>query len=585
MVNTFNAARMAEVWQILHAQVATSTNEISASTGTLLADQLITDLDTSHYRFTVEQDIALEHVALTVSLTHTYFTDLRIRLISPDGTSLTVYDGSTGSASTADGIFTYTFGVEGFRGVRSAGKWTVQIEDAVLYDTGTLKSVAFTGYGAVASFNSVYHYTNEILQAAQLPEQSGRTALADADGGTDWINAADMTADLVLKLAAGSTSTAANAAFVTIAADTQIENAIAGDGDDRIEGNSLANIIYGMRGDDVLYGLSGDDQLFGGAGVDVAVFRGTYADYQISVDEGVTIVVGPDGTDIQSGFEILRFDDGDYADPSAPLLPSDQIAPTLASSTPADNATAVTVGANIVLTFSKAVKAGTGRIGLFSADGALFQRFNPADVLFSGNTVTIDPATSMAKDSSYYVQIESGTILDLAGNAFAGISDATTLNFSTESSLTVINGSYRNDRLNGSSGSDLIQGFGGSDTLNGRLGADTLNGGSGKDYFVFDTALDGGNVDTIQDYSVRDVLIRIENAIFTKLTKTGTLSSSFFRANSGGTAWDSNDYILFDTATGKLYHDADGNGAGSAVHFLKLVGITSGMTATEFLVG
>ncbi len=584
MVNAFNAVRMAEVWSILHAQAATSANEASASTATLVAEQALADLATSTYRFTVAQDIALEHVALTVSLTHTYFTDLRIRLISPDGTSLTVYDGSTGSASTADGTFTYTFGAEGFRGESSVGEWTLQITDAYRYDTGTLKSVAFTGYGATAGFDSVYHYTNEILQVAQLSGQSARTSLADTDGGTDWINTAAMAADLVLKLAAGSTSTAASTAFMTIAADTQIENAIAGDGDDLIEGNDAGNVIYGMRGDDVLYGLAGDDRLFGGAGTDVAVFRGVYADYQITLVDGVTTVVGPDGTDIQSGFEILRFDDGDYADPSAPLPPADQIAPTLASSTPADNATGVTVGANIVLSFSEAVKAGTGAISLYAADGTLFQRFGVADLVFSGNTVTIDPASSLAKDASYFVQIDAGAILDLAGNAFTGIDNATTLNFSTETSVTVINGTNSNDRLTGTTGSDLIQGFGGSDILNGRLGADTLNGGSSKDYFVFDTALGGGNVDIVQDYNVRDDTIRLENAIFTKLTKTGTLSSSFFRASSGGTALDSNDYILFDTATGKVYYDADGNGAAGAVHFLTLVGISSGVTASEFSV-
>ena len=46
----------------------------------------------------------------------------------------------------------------------------------------------------------------------------------------------------------------------------------------------------------------------------------------------------------------------------------DTIAPTLSSSTPADNATGVAVGANIVLTFSEAVQAGSGNITL--SDGA-----------------------------------------------------------------------------------------------------------------------------------------------------------------------------------------------------------------------
>lgn len=584
MVNAFNAVRMAEVWGILHAQAESSANEVGALTGTLLTNQAITDLDTSNYRFRVEQDIVLEHVALTVSLTHAYFPELRLRLISPQGTILTVYDGSTGNAATADGTFTYTFGAEGFRGESSAGEWIAQIQDVSLNGVGVLKSVSFTGYGAATENNSVYHYTDEILQVMQLPGQSGRMVLADLDGGTDWIDAATMASDLVLKLTNGSTSTAGNSVFMNIAAETLIENAIGGDGDDLIEGNDTGNIIYGMRGDDVLSGLAGDDHLFGGAGTDIAVFRGLRSDYQITYADGLTTVAGQDGVDVQSGFEILRFDDGEIADPSAALFPPDQVAPALVSSVPADNATAVTIGANIVLTFNEAVKAGAGAISLYQENGALFQRFASEDVLYSGNTVSIDPAVNLSKDASYYLQIDADAILDLTGNAFAGISDSSMLNFSTESSITVINGTAGNDRLTGYSGGDLIQGFGGADTLNGKLGADTLNGGGGKDFFVFDTALGGSNIETIGDYRVRDDTIRIENSIFTKLTKTGSLSSSYFRANPGATALDSNDYILFDTVTGKVYYDADGNGVGATVHFMTLVGIAGGVTANEFLV-
>jgi Ca2+-binding RTX toxin-like protein len=69
-----------------------------------------------------------------------------------------------------------------------------------------------------------------------------------------------------------------------------------------------------------------------------------------------------------------------------------------------------------------------------------------------------------------------------------------------------------------------------------------------------------------------DDTIQLENAVFAKLTTTGTLSASFFSANSAGTAADSNDYINYETDTGKLFYDADGNGAGAAVLFATLTG-------------
>ena len=56
--------------------------------------------------------------------------------------------------------------------------------------------------------------------------------------------------------------------------------------------------------------------------------------------------------------------------------------------------------------------------------------------------------------------------------------------------------------------------------------------------------------------------------IFVKLTAAGaTLSSSFFNVNSTGAAAEIDDYVVYETDTGKLFYDADGNGAGASVLF------------------
>ncbi len=582
MVNAYSAVRMAEAWSTLYPQAATSANEASVTTGTLTVNQSIADLGTLNYNFTVTDEIALDHVALTLSLSHSYFTDLRIRLISPDGTVMSLYDGSAGDGSTADGTLTYTFGADGFRGEGSAGSWTVQVQDAAAGDAGLLRSVALTGYGSVASSNDVYHYTNEILAVLQSAGQTGRLALTDVDGGADWVDAAAIVGNLVLDLDAGSTSTIGGEAFMTIAEATLIENAIAGDGNDRLEGNDAANTLYGMRGNDAVYGMGGNDTLIGGDGVDIAGFRGLRSEYEILAAGGVTTVIGPDGSDTQTGFEILRFTDGDFDDPSAAFVPPDEIVPTLLSSTPADNASGILVGADLVLTFSEAVQAGAGAVSIYDANGNLFERFEASALAFSGAVVTINPTVNLVKDASYYVQIEHDAVMDLAGNEFAGIADTTTLNFSTETSITVITGTSRNDRLSGTSRNDLIQGLGGNDSIYGKLGLDTLVGGAGKDYFIFDTQFGAGNVDTLQGFNTRDDTIRLENAFFAKLTKTGVLGAASFRANAGGIALDSNDYVLLDTSTGRVFYDADGNGAGGAVHVMTLVDVVGTVTAADF---
>lgn len=149
-----------------------------------------------------------------------------------------------------------------------------------------------------------------------------------------------------------------------------------------------------------------------------------------------------------------------------------------------------------------------------------------------------------------------------------------------------INGSAGNDSINGYGGIDTLLGNAGADILRGGLGNDALTGGTGKDGFRFDTTLHNtANVDTIKDFSVVDDTVQLENAIFKKLTATGPLNSAFFKANLSGVATDANDYIVYEKDTGKLFYDADGNGAGAKVLFAVLGTSTHpAVTAADFSV-
>lgn len=108
------------------------------------------------------------------------------------------------------------------------------------------------------------------------------------------------------------------------------------------------------------------------------------------------------------------------------------VAPTLSSSTPADGTTGVAVGSNIALTFSENIQAGTGNITLYDSGDNLVEAFDvTTDVTISGATVTLDPANDLSSLTGYYVQVAATAIDDAAGNSFDGISDKTTLNFTT----------------------------------------------------------------------------------------------------------------------------------------------------------
>ena len=113
--------------------------------------------------------------------------------------------------------------------------------------------------------------------------------------------------------------------------------------------------------------------------------------------------------------------------------------PTLSSSNPSDNQTDVAYDTNIVLTFSEIVRVGTGNIVLHkSSDDSVVETFDvTTDVSGSESTqITINPSADLENEVGYYVKIASTAIVDLSNNSYAGISDTTTLNFTTGSRPT-----------------------------------------------------------------------------------------------------------------------------------------------------
>lgn len=131
----------------------------------------------------------------------------------------------------------------------------------------------------------------------------------------------------------------------------------------------------------------------------------------------------------------------------------DLTAPLLSSATPARSTTAVLTDANIVLTFSEAVAAGSGLITIsdgasqtyMGKDGVLRTRLvgatdtrtvsisDASQVTIADNTVTINLALDLQPGKTYSVQMGKGVLVDLAGNAYAGLTDTTKLYFKTAS--------------------------------------------------------------------------------------------------------------------------------------------------------
>jgi Ca2+-binding RTX toxin-like protein len=439
--------------------------------------------------------------------------------------------------------------------------------------------------------NDVYHYTDEVLTLLAQAGQSTRMSLIDANGGMDWINAAALYQDLVLDLNAGGSSTLGGVRFITIDAGTAIENAVTGDGNDRINGNSLDNQLVGMQGDDVLYGALGNDTLDGGDGLDSAVFQGLSTAYAITTLNGKTVVTGADGMDWLTGIEYLVFSDKTLPDPNAGTLTPTP--PVTGPGTGTGGSGSGTVSPpsppSSTSNAMKGTAAADNLIGTAEAD--VIEGLAGNDTLSGGDGN--DTLIGGAGNDRFSGGAGIDTISYLGTTAAVTFSLASTANQNTRGSGTDallaghgienLTGGSAADNLTGDANANQIDGAAGNDTINGGLGADTLTGGLGKDFFVFNSKLGAGNTDTLVNYNVADDTIRLENTgIFTALTKTGTLAATAFTDGTGATT--AAHRIIYTASSGALLYDADGTGAVAPVQFATLQGVTGTLTRADFVV-
>ena len=73
----------------------------------------------------------------------------------------------------------------------------------------------------------------------------------------------------------------------------------------------------------------------------------------------------------------------------------------------------------------------------------------------------------------------------------------------------------------------------------------------------------------------------MDDAIFKKLIGDSDLSDNFVSSGTGVKAVDRDDHLIFNTATGALFYDADGSGSVAAIQFATLTGL-SNVAYTDF---
>jgi Ca2+-binding RTX toxin-like protein len=261
-------------------------------------------------------------------------------------------------------------------------------------------------------------------------------------GGTDTLNASSLSQAVTLYLEPGywgyvgsKAATVTSAGQVTVNFGSVIENLVGGSGNDCLYGNAAANTVTGGLGDDSLCGGAGNDTLNGGAGSNTAVYNLAASQYAVTAIDGgyrVQANSGIEGSDDLFSIEKLQF-----GDQTISLASLDTVAPLLVTAVPADKATGIAIGANIVLTFSESVQRGSGNIVLKTSSGVVVVTYDAAtstNLSISGSSLTLNPTADLGYSTGYKVEFALGTVKDLAGNNYIGVSD---YNFTTESHTNV----------------------------------------------------------------------------------------------------------------------------------------------------
>ncbi len=316
-------------------------------------------------------------------------------------------------------------------------------------------------------------------------------------------------------------------------------------------GNAQANVLVGNGGSNVLAGGGGDDQ------------------YTVGIGDTVVEVSG-------GGFDVVR-SEVSFALPDhvEQLILTGNGAADIAGNT-GDNAL-VGNGGNNALDGGRGGDSMAGGQGndSYRVDNALDQITEAAAQGDDGVTAHVSYALA--------TNLENLTLSQQAGNA-SGTGNAGNNVLEGNSRANVLDGGAGNDILRGLGGEDVLIGGAGDDRLSGGAGRDTLYGDAGADRFVFDSAINGVvNLDLIVDFLRGVDRIELSGAIFGGLGPVGALAADRFASGAGATALDALDRIVYDSATGMLYYDADGNGVQGMLAFAQ---VTPGLalTAGDFVV-
>ena len=349
------------------------------------------------------------------------------------------------------------------------------------------------------------------------------------------------------------------------------------------EGNDLGgyspgnDIVAGDQGDDFIKGDEGNDQIDGGDGFDTLAYIESY--YDKTAKKGITVDTAK-GTvkdswgnkDSFTGIEAVwgsKHDDKMKGDSGfnqfAGLRGKDKI----------DGK----AGFDVVDYSHDSQWPGNGNKGI-KADldkGTIRDGYGDADSVKNveavRGTANNDVFKGGNKDEQFqgldgkdkYDGGKGWDLIDFSANNFNQGVSGVVVNLADGK---VLNDGYGNaekfksmEGVKGTHFADTLIGSKNDEELHGREGNDTMTGGGGEDWFGFFTDPDSAtNHDIITDFNPGDDHIALWVEAFPQLDEVnGGVDPAQFVANAGGNPTNGDQRLVYDTATGDLFLDPDGN--------------------------
>ena len=458
---------------------------------------------------------------------------------------------------------TYVVDNSGDTVVEAAGEGVDRVSSSVDFALGdNIERLTLTGSGAINALgNSLANLIIGNNASNVIDGGAGADDMRGSNGDDYYI--IDSASDVIVELASqGSDTVRTSLATYSIASIANVEDLVGdspfmpteyelnppGPVDQELTGNALANLIDGGRGADRMSGGLGDDSYVVDNGGDLTIEAAGEG-----IDSVRALINWTLAANVENLILIADVDFGIYA----------------ANGT--GNALDNIIEGNFLNNVLNGGKGADTLRGYTGSDTYVID--NVGDVIVEAT----DPGTADTDLVKSYIsfslggQLENLTLLgtdSIAGNG--------------NSKDNVILGNSAGNVLRGAGGDDALKGAGGDDVLKGGVGDDRLTGGAGLDKFIFDSALGSTNVDRILDYNLTDDQIVLDDDIFTAAGPLGALTVDAFRA--GTSAQDADDRIIYDSATGRIYYDADGAGGAAQVLFAQ-VSAGLALNASDFVIG